>query len=99
MDGLFENAGKKIKDLAIIMFVVEVIGAIISGLALTETSGSLALVLLFVGPLFAWVSALFVYGFGDLIDKAGSVDENLNAVRRNTNTSYHTVETNELPEL
>ena len=91
---MFTNIGGKIKGLAkavcwigIILSVILGIVSIVSGSDLSErgymqdgkamaTSGW---TMLFVGPLLSWVGSFVLYGFGELIDRAVSIDEKLSA--------------------
>lgn len=78
---MFENVGKKLKSLAKVMCVIGIIVFIIAAIVLfvaasNSTTESLAytniymgFACLIVGPLGSWISSLFVYGFGELIDK------------------------------
>lgn len=67
---MFENVGGKIKIVSKVMVWIEIIFSVIGGLALlfnryTQVAG---LALLIAGPLVAWLSGLFLYGFGQLIE-------------------------------
>lgn len=84
--GLFDEIGKKIKSLAKVVFVLEVIASVILGLVLISVGSHMrydgegmtifGLVLLLLGWLIAWVSSFFVYGFGELIDKTSEIARN-----------------------
>ena len=85
---LFENAGKRIKKLALIMFVVECIAAAITLIlgfigALIEfdfqedSIGVLLLPFIYaVVVIAAWLLALPVYGFGELLEKTYEIANN-----------------------
>lgn len=64
---MFENVGEKIKGVAVVVFILEVIAAVVFGLGSIDNGGILLIAL---GILAAWVSSLFVYGFGVLIESA-----------------------------
>ena len=76
---MFENAGKKIKKVAAGYFVVAlivgiVVGIVLSIVGLDRYDGD---TLIWVGacmtigaPILAWLSALLMYGFGEIVDTA-----------------------------
>ena len=70
------------------MFIVEAIGAVITGIVLLATNDYLILVgllTLFCGPIIAWVSSWILYAFGELV-------EDVHAMRNNVKNS--TIEKN-----
>lgn len=81
---MFDNIGKKIKSLANVLcwvgIVAYVIAAIIMiSIGVDEYEDGLTIfgvILLFVGPLMSWISSFFMYGFGELIDKACDIERN-----------------------
>ena len=76
---MYDNIGGKIKGLAKVIFVVETIASIGLGIALMaifESMVVIGLVTLLLGPVVAWVSSWFLYGFGELIDKACDIERN-----------------------
>ena len=77
---MYDNIGGKIKGLAKATFIVEAIAAIIVGISLwVETEEWWCALILFCGPIVAWVSSWLLYGFGEIIDKL-SIAEEENAV-------------------
>jgi len=67
---MYDNIGGKIKGLAKTMFIVEVIGAVITGIVLLATDYDLifaGLLTLFCGPIVAWVGSWILYAFGELV--------------------------------
>ena len=76
---MFNNIGKKFKVLAKVMFWLQAIGAVITGIILLAEDDELliySLLLILAGPLYAWISSWFLYGFGELIDKAADIEYN-----------------------
>ena len=76
---MFENIGGKIKGLAQIFFFLEAVVAIILGFfvcSINEGLVFLGVVVMFVGPLVAWVSAWLLYGFGELIENTAEIAKN-----------------------
>lgn len=68
---MFDNVGNKIKILAKIVFWIEVVASFIVGIALIAVTSHLLFVSVLVwvlGPLFSYICALFIYGYGELID-------------------------------
>lgn len=67
---MYNNIGEKIKTLAVSCFFVEAISAVSGAiyLLIEDESILLALLLLLLGPIVAWVSSWLLYGFGELID-------------------------------
>ena len=81
---MFNNVGEKIKGVAIAIFILEIIGCFFCGL-LIITKAKLKLVgclILFLGPIAAYVSALIPYGFGELIDKACKIERKIGKVTK-----------------
>ena len=80
LDTLYENIGGKIKNWAKWMFIIEAIGAIISGFVLLIVRGFedgwWALFIIFFGPIVAWGGSWILYAFGELA-------EDVHAIRRN----------------
>ena len=85
LDNLYENIGSKIKNWAKWIFIVEAIGAIITGVVLMATDEDLivyGLLTLVCGPIIAWVGSWILYAFGQLVedvhamrDKEGTTEE------------------------
>ena len=68
---MYDNIGGKIKDLAKAMFIIEALGAVITGIVLLATDDDLifeGLLTLFCGPIAAWVSSWILYAFGELVE-------------------------------
>ena len=69
LDNLYENIGEKIKNLTKWMFIVEALGAIITGIVLLFNEIILAgLLILFCGPIVAWVGSWILYAFGQFVE-------------------------------
>ena len=86
---MYKNIGKKIKNLAKISFLVEAISAVISGIILCVNNTDeiwIGLLVLFVGPIVAWVSSWLLYGYGELIDKTCDIEFNTRNDKRKTAT-------------
>lgn len=67
---MFTDPGKKIKILAKVLFaVITVINVILAFVFGTYTP--IFWPLLLGGPVFAYISSLFIYGFGQLIENTG----------------------------
>ena len=84
LDNLYENIGGKIKNWAKWIFIIEAIGAIITGLVLLCTDEDLilyGLLTLVCGPIVAWVSSWILYAFGELV-------EDVHAIRNKEGTVF-----------
>ena len=72
LDTLYENIGGKIKNLAKWIFIIEAIGAIITGFVLLIDRGFedkwWALFIIFFVPIVAWVGSWILYAFGELVE-------------------------------
>lgn len=76
---MYDNIGGKLKGLATTICVIEVIAAVISGIALMASNEHLAVVgllVMIIGSLFAWISSWLLYGFGELIEKTCEIAKN-----------------------
>ena len=74
---MFKNVGKKIMALAqISFFVLSVFMAIVGIKLWVDTEESVYAVLVFLGPVTAWIGSLFVYGFGEMIDNINCIEQN-----------------------
>ena len=86
---MYDNIGGKIKTLAKVTCIVEVILAAISGLALMVDDEDLipiGLLVMLVGPVIAWISSWLLYGFGELISKASDIERNTRGGERKSAT-------------
>ena len=71
LDNLYENIGGKIKNWAKWIFIVEAIGAIITGLVFLFTDEDFilyGLLIMILGPIVAWVGSWILYAFGELVE-------------------------------
>ncbi len=70
---MFRNVGKSIKTIAIVFCIVDMISSIITGIVLMAEDDdyiALGLLIIFLGTFLAWVGALFIYGFGQLVQNS-----------------------------
>ena len=70
---MYDNIGGKIKKLAKGIFIFEAISLVLTGFILTLTDEDLILpgvLMLFIGPLVAWVSSWILYAFGELVENS-----------------------------
>lgn len=80
---MYDNIGGKIKGLAMVTFMLEMIAAIIIGLIIIiqgidyeENMIPIGFLIMVVGPLVAWISSWLLYGFGELIAKTCEIERN-----------------------
>jgi hypothetical protein len=73
MDGIFSNPGRRIKNWAKVLYVIEIIVAVIGGIAMIAADDDMFLFGLLtaaVGILAAFITALFLYAFGELVESS-----------------------------
>ncbi|MCL2487869.1 MAG: hypothetical protein FWE80_04220 [Oscillospiraceae bacterium] len=81
---MFKNVGGKIKGLAVFIAVAGIIGSIAAGISIISNGSRyndttlLGIGVMFGGSLFSWLSSLFMYGFGELIEKTTEISINTN---------------------
>lgn len=88
---MYENIGGKIKGLAKAIFIIEAIAAVITGFVLMASDSDtflIGLLVMIIGSIVAWVSSWFLYGFGELIDKACEIEKNTR--KDNDESNQHT---------
>ena len=80
---MFENIGGKIKGMAKFFCWAGIILSVIIGIIYLSNSNryqdltTQGIVILIVGPICSWLGSLMTYGFGELIERAKSIDEKL----------------------
>ena len=80
---MYDNIGEKIKGLAKATAIVEAIAAIIVGIVLWgKTEEGWCALILFCGPIVAWVSSWVLYGFGEIIDKLYDIEHNTKLIMK-----------------
>ena len=75
LDNLFKNIGEKLKGWAMCLFVLEVISAIIGGIGLiaADDGNVIGPILLFCGPIVAWISSAILFSFGQLVEDVHAI--------------------------
>lgn len=94
---MFDNIGNKIKGVAKAFCWIGIIGSIITGIILLainsyyNPTAGLGIGIALGGSLMFWISSLFLFGFGELLERTKSIDETLNHMdfqsRINNNSS------------
>ena len=85
---MFENSGKKIKFIVELFFWIDLIFIIIGFAFLFNYAMQLrgdasnvlltvSLIMLVILPMFLWIAMLFLYGYGELIDKTCEIEKKL----------------------
>lgn len=78
---MFEDAGKKLQNIAIVLFGMGTACAIIAGFAMIYDEMVLpGIITLIGGPSVAWLIALLVHAFAQLVDDANAIRNKLNSV-------------------
>lgn len=86
---MYNNIGKKIKGLAFGIFILEAIASVITGIGLIASDDDLipiGIIILSSGPFVAYFVSLFVYAFGELVDKTCDVERNTRSGERKSDT-------------
>ena len=98
---MYDNIGSKIKTLAKASFAIVAIASIVGGLALLDGTDGWSLVLVFVGPLMAWISSLALYGFGELIETVSNIEQSVvrNKASAKVQTNAETARNDRLEKL
>lgn len=79
LEKLYENIGGRIKNWAKWTFIVEAITAIIAGISIMVADIELivtALLVIFFGPIIAWIASWLLYAFGELVEKTCDNENN-----------------------
>ena len=87
-DNLYENIGSKIKNWAKWIFVIEAIGAVITGVVLLFTDEDLilyGLLALVCGPIVAYIGSWILYAFGELVEKTADNENNTRQILKKLN--------------
>lgn len=88
MKNLFENPGAKIKGLATTFFWIEVVGIVLAVFAMGDDlfeEPILALLILVAGVAAAYISALFLAAFGELVETNTQIKESNEAILNKLN--------------
>jgi len=73
---MFDNIGKKMKTLASLEITLGIVVSIIIGIIVMSEVLLLGIVVIIVGSWISWVSSIFMYGFGELIEKTSEIAHN-----------------------
>ena len=74
---MYDNIGGKLKGLAIAVFIIEAIAAVIIGIDLAVGDQMLfGVLILILGPIVAWISTWLLYGFGEMYDMLCDIKQN-----------------------
>ena len=84
---MFDDIGKKIKNIAVLFTTFCIIGGLIGGiLLLARGTLVLGLVLLIAVPVASWVSSFALYGFGQLIENTDLIVKNIEEIKLSIET-------------
>ena len=104
LDSLYENIGRKLKGFAKFYFVFETILSIISGMVLiifnnsTFSTGFIGLIILFLGPLFSWISSWGIYGLGEAIETSQRNSDAIYEIKKELRTYYTILEKKDITQ-
>ena len=94
LDNLYENIRGKIKSWAKWIFVIEAIGAVITGLVLLFTDEDLilyGLLTLVCGPIVAYIGSWILYAFGELVEKTCDNENNTRQILKKLTRTPQTI--------
>ena len=78
---MYNNIGRKIKGMAKVIFAILAFFFILMGTSLLNAGADaiegLGVILIVLGPVFAWVSSFLLYGFGELVEKVCNIERNI----------------------
>lgn len=86
---MYDNIGGKIKGLAKVAFIIEVIAAVIIGanfIAIDDDLIGIGLLIMILCSFVGWVSSWLLYGFGELIDQTCAIARNTYGGERKSET-------------
>ena len=84
---MYKDVGKKIKSVAMAVFFINLVCFIALGIinisqmnTPTDQKVASLIIAIILGLVFAWLSGLLLYGFGELIDRASAIEEEMQAL-------------------
>lgn len=83
---MYENIGAKIKGLATGIFAVGTIISIVY--AIKSFDSGIELLILLLGPLFAYISSWILFAFGELVENISTITNLLQKENNNVTESY-----------
>lgn len=82
---MFENAGSKLKTLAVIFFVIGLICCFISGISIMLAGNGGFLVgflIIALGALSCWISSLVMYALGEYTENTEYIRQDVSSIKR-----------------
>ena len=67
---MFDNIDEKLKTLAIVQFILGILGSVILSISLLDAGLVFCVLFVLFGSLMSWLSSLTTYGLGEAIEKA-----------------------------
>ncbi|MBQ8323707.1 MAG: hypothetical protein IJX82_00970 [Clostridia bacterium] len=101
---MYDNIGGKIKSLAKTLSILGAIATAILAIVLLCLDDKLlpfGVILLFFGPLFSWISSWLLYGFGELVENACTIEREAYSKEKNhkVSMSVNSERINEIQKL
>lgn len=93
---MYNNIGQKIKTLAKVICICIAVVWIIIGFSLILNRYSspfvrlMGLLIILIGPLFAWVNSFLLYGYGELIEQNAEIRKEIKRLTKNIKESEKT---------
>lgn len=73
---MFNNCGSKIKTIAIIFFVLGLLGSLIGGIAMMDADEVTGIIILLAGVVFSYISSLMLATFGEIAENTAAIARN-----------------------
>ena len=73
---MFNNCGSKVKTLALVFFILGLVGSFIGGIALMDADEGLGIVMMLGGALFSYISSLLLATFGEIAENTAAIVKN-----------------------
>lgn len=88
---MFKNPGSKIKTYTMVVFILEITIVVLGGILVLLIGASEgidnpaaiiigALATIMLGIVFSWISCVFMYGYGEQVEKTTKIEKELNAL-------------------
>ena len=75
---MYDNIGSKLKILAVVIGIIQAVGSFVIGVVILADEGGVGLLVVLLGPLFAWITTWALYALGQIADDVRAV-KNQNA--------------------
>ena len=70
---MYDNIGSKLKILAVVIGIIQAVGSFVVGVVILVDEGGVGLLVILLGPLFAWITTWALYALGQIADDVRAV--------------------------